>query len=307
MLAGHDFPIEARIGAYVPHGLPADRWARVRPVFEDWATRASRADATLPHNGLTTALSRHLLWCDANGIPLDPRRALDPVTIDRALRSRKQLTEGSRSSGRSILARVGQALGPEAHPMPLSRVRAADPYEDEEFGSLVRWVLSFPGDKAISGLWPALVLGAGVGFDVASMRHLRGTHVSRRGRFVVVHDPGDREHGVPFLPRWEDEGLRLAEAAGEDYIVHPAIRNRMVRGLVTSLGHLAGPPPPATPTFQVRRLRATWMVHQMRRGIPPVVLLKGLGVGTWGTFNRYAHHVSWPGDDIAFDMLRGDG
>ena len=100
----------------------------------------------------------------------------------------------------------------------------------------------------------------------------------------------------------------MAEEAGEGFIVPSSpIANRSVKGLVSTLVHLVGPPPPRTPEFDTRRLRATWMVHQMQRGVSPVVLLGATGVRSWGTFDRYHGYVTWPGDDEAFALLRGDG
>lgn len=308
VVAGQDFPVAMRVKTYIPKGLPPEAWDRVRPTFEDWVPRAIAADAGLPYNGLTTHLSRHLIWCDECGIPRDVRRALDSHTIDRSLRTRKDMAEGARSAARSILGRVGQALGPQSHPLPIARSKGLAPYSQAEEKAIIRWILAIPEGKATAGLWPVVVFGLGAGFDVPAFRWLRGTHVSRQGRFVVVHDSTERDYPVAFLPKWEKEALRLAEAAGEGFIIHPSINDRAVKGLVSSLITLLGPPPPGTPGLDTRRLRATWIVHQMRRGIDPTVLLGASGVGTWGTFDRYREFVpAWPDtDEEAFAVLRGD-
>ena len=118
VLVGQGFPMALRVKGYTPRGLPPESWEVVRPVFEDWVPRAIARDPRLSYNALTHSLSRHLVWCHASGVPLEPRRALDVNTIEQSTRTRRDLTDGSRSSGRSTLVPPAMAP-PEAHPLPI--------------------------------------------------------------------------------------------------------------------------------------------------------------------------------------------
>lgn len=306
VLAGQDFPPALRVKGYMPKGLPPEAWARVRPVFEDWVPRALAANPGLAYSTLVLQLSRHLVWCEREGIPLQPRKALDRAVIDRAVAARK-MPANSATCARSILTRTGDALAPTFRLSPLGRPDRLDPYTEEDIDALVRWILSIDINKAAARAWEVLVFAAGVGFDVPAMRQLRGTHVSRRGEFVVVHDPDDRQHPVAFLPRWEEEGLRLAKKAKDGYLIHPALSDRQDKNLVAGIIHQLGKPPPRTPSFDTRRLRATWVLHHLRAGVAPAVLLDAAGLTSFSSLDRYKRFLEWPGDEDAFRMLRGGG
>lgn len=291
----------------MPQSVAPETWARVQPVFEQIVVRAvQRNPKPYYRHSLVRILGHHLVWCESVGIPLVPAEVLRPHVVDRYLLSRTDLATASITNIRSILGRADDALVLRPPRASFGNGRSpAPPYTDAELSALRRWVLSLPPRATTTGLDAVLALAAGAGFRTASMRHLRGSHIARRGRYVVVHDPENRDHPVAVLAAWEDLVLAAAERAGDDYIVNPGWPDRASPHLVAALIQSAGRAQGDVPRFDPYRLHTTWLCHHLAAGTPPVVLMRAAGMRRQSSLDRYAALVPWPGDEAAFGWLRG--
>lgn len=304
VVAGEDVPLSVLLASYIPNGLDQAAWERVRPDFLTMAAQALEGDAGIERRSLCGFLSRLLVWCDQQSIPLEPSAILDTGVIDRHLRWRFSEGTGSYTAGRSVLTRAGFALLPRVVHRPVRRSHAKPPYTADEKGDLVGWVQTLTG--RCRHLWVPVVLGLGGGFDVTDFRFLRGTHFTRRNGLVVVHDPSERQYPVVIEPEWEDDAFRLAEEAGENYVYQPNCRARMNRGFVSALLWAAGAPPAGTPNLDCRRLRTTWLVNHLQRGTDVNVLMRAAGLTSLGTLDRYLEFLSCPPEEEFLRILRGD-
>ena len=299
--AGQNLPVHLRAKTYRPQ-IPPAAWARVRPLFEQIVVAALAADPRLDYRRTVSPVAYLLVYCAGAGTPLTPVDVLDPKVVDKFHLHRRE-HGGSETAYRTTLAQVERALFPRGIRPTLQRGHLV-PHTAGEIHALWRWITSIPTTCVGAGLREAMVFALGAGLGMGAMRELRGTQVRRSGAFVVVDVPG-RSCPVAVLAEWEDEALAAAERAGEDYVVHPSQRARGGHGILTNLTLAAGRRPPRTPSFDARRLRATWLVLQLQRGTPAKVLLAAAGLQTLSALDRLMPYVEMPPEADAFCFLRG--
>ncbi|HTT86467.1 MAG TPA: hypothetical protein VMF60_03770, partial [Acidimicrobiales bacterium] len=192
------------IGAFSPHNVPADAWARVQ-VFVREAVTASKPPAPLIADHAMTVVCQLALWADRIGMALDPQGVFAPETIDRfLLEGVPHLTEGSRLNYRTHLWKVGAAvLGHDLFPpkpLPLQRSAVSPPYDRHEITNLVSWARGLPTTHMRRNARALLAIGLGAGLASNEIQRLVGTDVSWHDGDVVVDVPGTTPRRVPVLP-----------------------------------------------------------------------------------------------------------
>jgi hypothetical protein len=106
---------------------------------------------------------------------------------------------------------------------------------------------------------------------------------------------------VPVLSGWENEVLRLAATAEEEFLVggRSTSRNRagsLAASLVVANGH---------PKFSASRLRSTWLVAHLKMGTRLPELARAAGLQGVTVLSDLLAFVPALEEDEALAMLRG--
>jgi hypothetical protein len=154
--------------------------------------------------------------------------------------------------------------------------------------------------RAVTAL---ILLGAGAGLDGRWARKVRGTDVARVHGVVVVRVGEPRARGVPVLKEFEEELLRLARDAGDEYVVggHTTHRNR-TNEIAARFedGH-------DHPKLEPKRLRSTWIVTHLTIGTRLPELLEAAGTSRIESLDTLLEFVPAMSVAAASQMLRGSG
>ncbi len=116
---------------------------------------------------------------------------------------------------------------------------------------------------------------------------------------IRVGEPAARI--IPVLARWEDEVLRLAATAGEEFLVggRSTARNRagsLAASLVVPHGH---------PKFSASRLRATWLATHLAMGTRLPELARAAGLAGVTVLSDLLAFVPTLDEVEARQLLRG--
>jgi hypothetical protein len=179
--------------------------------------------------------------------------------------------------------------------------KAAPPYTRSELNSLWEDAVrqSTPARRRASTA--LIALGAGAGLDGRWARKVRGTDVVGTGWVVCVRVGAPNARVIPVLAEWEDEILRLAEEACDDYLVGGATTHRnRTNDIITRFedgnDHLK---------LASNRLRSTWIVTHLSMGTRLPELLSAAGTRRIETFDALLKYVSGLDESATARMLRG--
>ena len=213
---------------------------------------------------LLYALTRLGLWCQQVCIPLEPKQALHPNTIERfAVDAQATVPAGTRRTVRANLRFCGQRLVPElwpTEPPRIPRTPVGKPYADVDIDAYIDAARAVPSDRLRHALLVIIGLCAGAGLAPGDLRHLYGHHVRRHAGRVVVDVPGARSRTVPVMEPYD---TLLADAAttqrSEPLLGRNSHERRNVTGdLVLEFARFT-----SLPRLDVRRLRDTWIQRQV--------------------------------------------
>jgi hypothetical protein len=236
-------------------------------------------------------LAKIAKWCLDQGLDLDVEVVLDPDTVERYT-TYALADDAHKGDYRARLRRLGRTLTVKAPwepaAAPLKRRTIALPYEADDLGRLLRDAQRQPTQLRHRAFRAVLALGLGAGLDGRWAGHVRGLDVTvRRGvTLVEVGAPAPRK--VPVLATWEDEVQQLAASAGQGLLLGgqpPAARNlvnRRVAEFVLGQG---------SPRLVAARLRSTWLVGHLARGIRLPELASAAGLQGITTLSDLLPHV----------------
>jgi hypothetical protein len=145
-----------------------------------------------------------------------------------------------------------------------------------------------------------LALGAGAGLDGRWVARVSAADVTREDLVLIrVGEPAARL--VPVLAGWEDEVLRLAALARDEFLVGggSTARNRagaLAASLVVPHGHSR---------FSASRLRATWLVTHLAIGTRLPELARAAGLAGVTVLSDLLAFVPAVDEAEAQQMLRG--
>ena len=255
---------------------PVSRWCTIRPFVLGLARHVELGGLAGAARVVRT-LARLTAWCVEQGVVLDPEVVLDPDTVERFV-AQGLRDERSRSTYRAVLRRLGPRLTQRApwepRPAAISRRQVAPPYTPSELTGLCIDAEHQPTPARLRAANALLALGAGAGLDGRWIARVGAADVTTQEDVVVIRVGEPAARIIPVLARWEDEVLRSAATAGEEFLVggRSTARNRagsLAASLVVAHGH---------PKFSASRLRATWLATHLAMGtrLPELARAAGL-------------------------------
>jgi hypothetical protein len=287
------------------------------PLLKDLA-RQTRPRHPAEADGILTALAgltRHLL---GRGLPVTADLLTSPQVIDDAHAHAWPGTKASTRMGYTRSLRlVAEAVvrGSEA----ATATKLAYDHEDESspYGAADVGALFAVSRKGSLGfrrsVQSLLLLGLGAGLGRGEITSVTGRDVRVEtgpdGPVTIVHAHGSRwafERDVPVLDRYARHVAALAKDAGEKHLISP---NRTVRSVGTTADLLKDVQPKGYTGVRitVNRLRATWIVEHLSRGVRPDVVLHAAGLQNPGSLGRYLPPMQNVQPDDAVRLLRGHG
>lgn len=281
------------IDQYSPYMLTPEEW----DVVADFVRASvSDLDPEGPHRArewlrTVTALAA---WSHREGIPLEREEVFAPDNVRRyADIGCPELSTPSRATRRAVLRRMGRALTEEApwptpEPMLPQRLRH-QPYSAKDEQRLR--ALRLPTRHQQRRLDAVLALGLGAGLwareyltaDPADLRTIDGvTHLQvhgTRSRHVIVRaDDADALRRIAAAhPNENFVGFRASEWD----------RSRTwnaIRAIDT----------PTDLRLETERLRSTWLVHHLDRGVHLAVLARNAGLKTTRAFTLLMPFLTEP-------------
>ena len=223
--------LEPEIANWLAHFLPRkarrDVWPIVRP-FVISSMLILRPTGISTAGNYVWSLMGIAIWGLGQGLPLDPEVLLTPDNVE--LYCSTAVPAKSRPSVRSTLRRIGPRLTrrapwpPRAEPLRARIV--APPYTAMELAGLRLDASRQSTPERRRASEAILTLGAGVGLDGRWSMDVRGSDISRQGAVVLVEVGSPTARVVPVLAAFENDLLKLADLAGEDYLVGGKARSK---------------------------------------------------------------------------------
>lgn len=280
------------IAGYTPTVLPKPRWDAVRTfvtnavstaVTEDWSADKTRA-------ALRT-VARLADYVSMTGREVTVETAFTEATVN-AFVDQSGYSTHVQGTTRSLLRVVGQAVHrhydtPRERPQYGTDKKSA-PYSPEEVTRLRHWA---DGEATVqrrqqANLLLALTLGAGLrSGEVAT---LTATGVETDDTGTVVYPSGYRGAGPRFVPvdhEWADVIREAVErsVSGESWLFRPE-RTTEGAGTVALFTKRSHRPSLAV---DMSRARTTWIVTQVRRGVPESAVIEAAGLSDLQHYRRF--------------------
>jgi len=259
--------------------MPALYWDAIAPFVRE-VVRAAAPHTTYSEKQLYPPTARLVLWAwQTASLPLEIEVIFSPPVIDRfADQGLPQYTKAGRNTMRSRLRRMADALlGEGREPdrkRPMGNSDAVRPYSLAEQAALFSWATGQPDGERYSSAMTLLALGLGAGLTGSEIARLKIGQIQVDDEGVVVHVDGTRPREVPVLREWE--GMLVERVAGRDAgsWAFREGREGENRNLITdftarSRGEVG---------LQARRMRATWIVHQLGSGVDIAALVNASGL-----------------------------
>ncbi len=268
---------------YAPD-LPEVDWERIRDSVLAIVTQVQES-LPYPAAAVLNAVAHHVDWCvnvagfDDDALTLFRRDVIGAGVA--VMATERSSTMGRR---RSILLRVGEALGsiPTVAPLPtLAAASPSAPYSPEEIAGLIRWA-DTQRDRHGASARALLALGLGAGLPTRDICAVRSGDVAPDGSWIQV--AGDKTRTVPVAPDWTDELAELANDAdnADATLFRPGVarsKNIVTVFVARAIGSERGP--------SSQRMRSTWLVRQLATGMPMQDLLAAAGLESMDALVRY--------------------
>lgn len=280
------------IAGYTPTVLPKPRWDAVRTfvtdavstaVTEDWSADKTRA-------ALRT-VARLADFVSMTGREVTVEATFNEATVN-AFVDQSGYSTHVQGTTRSLLRVVGQAVHrhydtPRERPQYGTDKKSA-PYSPEEVTRLRHWA---DGEATVqrrqqANLLLALTLGAGLrSGEVAT---LTASDVETDEAGTVVYPSGYRGAGPRFVPvdhEWADVIREAVERAKDldSWLFRPE-RTTSSAGTVALFTKRSHRPSLAV---DMSRARTTWIVTQVRRGVPESAVIEAAGLSDLQHYRRF--------------------
>lgn len=211
---------------------------------------------------------------------------------------------GSLGNIRSRLFRIAERIADPQDRRPpvaaLPQANPARPYTPRDIAAMMSWANTRATEKRRVSAVNLLSVGFGAGLSTTEIGGLRHADVELRDGATWLHVSGARERDVVMVQRWADL-LRWDGAEQQAQFVFRPDRSVNSRNVVSSFVDAA----PREVRPQPQRMRATWIVRHLERGVNVAVLLRAAGVDSLESFTRYLSFVQEPDPEDAVTSLRG--
>jgi hypothetical protein len=273
--------IEDWLGRYQPAEISSVEWRGDLGNFVRHAMLRVDNFKRYPALQRTTLLFARLSkWSMDEGLALDLELVLDKENIERWTEEANRTAKTARSD-RAAMRRLGIALttAPAWTPRPLflPAKRLSPPYTVDEVASLWRYAAAQSTAARHRAARTLLALGLGAGLSGASIRSARPGHLRYDDDAVLIETVTPIARTVPILARYEETVLELVHGLSpSEYIAGSMSRVRYGTGYLSATLDNVGPG--NSRPIDARRLRSTWIVHQMRAGTPLNVVFLASGL-----------------------------
>ena len=286
--------------SYTPT-IPTGEWTVLRPFVLDVVLEV-RGRVPYGDQALMHTVTHHAHWTHlVAGMPLERATMFRRDVIGSSVSMMPTSSPSTMGRTRSILLRVGEAVGSIERPSPLPSLPAADPstpYGHAEVEDLRSWAYFQRDAGQRASAQTLLALGLGAGLPTRDLVRVRGVDVGGGGDVVRVLG-GGFPRVVPVSSEWsEDLAEVLDQSRGTHLslfqpgvlfhknIVHTFVQRSIGLGL--------------TPSTQ--RMRATWLVQRLREGTPMQNLLYSAGIKSMDALVRYQRFLPSPAAADVRDM-----
>jgi integrase len=250
--------------------------------------------AGLRRRAMAAAVLRCLRrFASARGIPASPEYLLDYDVIEAfcvaGLAGRAPATRGTY---RSVLYRLAAAVHgpPGQRATPFAGAKAPAPYSPAERAELAAVAAAQRDPVKRCSALAMVVFGIGAGLRPGELVALRGSHVRRRGRQVMVHVTGPAGRTVPVAPRYAGQAAELARRAGSGFVFRPGPADRGYKNFVTNFARSLVADP-AAPRLTASRCRSSFICDHLAANTPVPVLLAITGICQAESLARHTRHA----------------
>ena len=253
-----------------------------------------RRELSYREDTLLAAVEHHVRWAHVvSGLPLERDFLFRRDVIAVAVQQLPMRSDASLGRRRAVLLRVAEALGVTERAMPpLYGSEPSAPYTAREIADLRLWATVQKENRRTSAR-VLLALGIGAGLTSSELCAVTSSNISEDGAWIAV--PGSRTRTVHVEVEWRGDLASVRN--GEDSAVfQPGVRwypNKISDFVRSTRGDQLRPKP--------QRMRSTWLVRQMQRGMPVQDLLYAAGVKSLDALARFERFlpapaaVPWPG------------
>lgn len=236
---------------------------------------------------LLAAVQHHVRWAHVvSGLPLERDFLFRRDVIAVAVQQLPMRSDASLGRRRAVLLRVAEALGVTERAMPpLYGSEPSAPYSAREVAELRVWS-AVQEEKRRTSARALLALGVGAGLTSSELCSVRACDVSDDAARVAV--AGSRARTVQVEREWR-EFLVAALDGGDAPVFQPNVRwypNKISDFVRSTRGDQLRP--------KSQRMRATWLVRQMERGLPVQDLLYAAGVKSLDALARFERYLPAP-------------
>ncbi|MFK4729519.1 hypothetical protein ROT00_07520 [Agromyces mediolanus] len=294
-------PVERYLSNYRPH-LPDNHWAAIRGLVLQVAREVA------PHSPekaarLVGTLTHYVHWCwQTAGLEPTEEEVFTETTLLDYLAADHGENDNLMARRRRLLVEAITGLNGtrpriDDHRRQISNGLA--PYTDEELARFRSWAAGQSSHWQRKNATVLLALGAGCGFSPAEVRHAKpGDYAVKDGCPGMLVEGGARF--VPILAEWEDLLDQAIEECTTERLFDSNLTYREGRAPAMFVERTSGDE--GKPG--VKRLRVTWFVTQLRRGVPVDVIIRAAGV-TPGNLARHLDHVPERPSHESGPLLRG--
>jgi len=266
--------------------LPADDWHAIRAFVTSVVAQASPRVA-YPRDALLSAITYHVFWAHrVAGLELDVDEVFRREVIGHAVAVMPTSSPSTMGRTRSLLLRVGEALGVIAVPPALPPLAAADasaPYSASEVEDLRTWAYLQGDDRYRHSAQALLALGLGAGLPTRDLARVRAMDVVAGCERLRV-EAGDFPRTVRVRPEWVGDLSEVLDRTDDpaDTLFRPGVafhKNMVLSFLHRSMGGNGRP--------STQRMRVTWLVSKLVEGTPMHELLNEAGLKSMDALVRY--------------------
>lgn len=255
-------------------------------------------------------------WHNIHGYPLDAKQLFTvPMVLSYVANGiPADRSEGTRQNYKSKLMRVCEVINPDLviRVPGRKRTEGVEPYSPSDIVRLRNGMANQATAHLRRNGCLILALSLGAGLSAVDLRYLTVGDIEITGSGIDINAPGDPDvtrsslvpRKVTMLAQWEWLLLEHLDLEHPDrFAVMP---NRAYRTDRNMLANFSEYTQVRNIRLSTQRLRATWLVHHLEIGTPPLVLMNAAGLRSTESFSRYMKHVNAPTWEVQQRYLRGE-